>query len=77
MDRRASESKIGLDDTLEDAITKVAQGNPGALTILLAELSPGDRSRDTMRLLHLDTLGLRGAAAWRASRPGTQDARVK
>jgi hypothetical protein len=76
VDRSASESQISLDDTLQDAITKLAQGNPGALTILLAELS-GDRSRDTMRLLHLDTLGLRGAALWRASRPGTQDARVK
>jgi hypothetical protein len=62
-------TRLALRDTIGSAITKMAEGNPGAATILVSLLT-GDPHRDFDRLLFLDDLNLRGSALWLARRPG-------
>ena len=62
-------TRLELGDTIVSAITKMAEGNAGAATILVSLLI-GDPHRDFDRLLFLDDLKLRGSAFWLARRPG-------
>lgn len=61
---------LTLDDTTQGAIMKLAQGNPGALTVLMQVMQQAERidpdsiGGPTMVLIRLDELGLHGPKIW-------------
>jgi hypothetical protein len=67
----SKQSQLELDDTIESAIVKLAEGNPGAAVVLSRGLV-GEPWHDLMRILWLDERNLRGGALWRAQRPENQ-----
>ncbi len=54
---------ISLNDTILSATTKMAEGNPGALTILMEILK---KEMGKITILHLDDLQIRGWKIWYA-----------
>jgi hypothetical protein len=62
--------RLGLTDTLVDALTKLSEGNPGALTTLLSIYHEGEKidpdavGGGLMTLLHVDSLGIYGPRIW-------------
>ncbi len=54
---------IKLGDTFLHAITKMAEGNPGAATVLAEILR---KEHDLATILHLDDLQIRGWKIWYA-----------
>lgn len=67
---RNTETRIELTDTTFEAIAKIAEGNPGALTVCMSLLKDGESidSDNIMgglgNLLSLDTLGIYGSFVW-------------
>ena len=63
-------TRIKLDDTLQDSIIKLCEGNPGALTVCArlcqegGKIDPGDWLLGAGKLLSLDTLGIYGSSIW-------------
>lgn len=61
---------LTLDDTVQSAIMKLAQGNPGALTVLMQVMEQAERidpdsfGGPVMVLMHLDELGFHGPRVW-------------
>ncbi|MDJ0952458.1 MAG: hypothetical protein QNJ81_02140 [Acidimicrobiia bacterium] len=55
--------KIDLKDNLKDVIVKMAEGNPGGLTVMMKimEVDPMD---GLFRLLDLDDMNIRGSQIW-------------
>jgi len=62
--------KIQLDDSFQDVLFKMSEGNPGALNVCINILKEGEKiDPDNMLggfgvLLSLDTLGLYGSKIW-------------
>lgn len=62
--------KIGMHDTMIDALYKVSEGNPGALNVLVqtvktsAVIDPDDAFGDIGPLLSLDSYGIYGSNIW-------------
>lgn len=56
------ETVIESDDTLQDAVVKMSDGNPGALTALTELIQDPDGFK---LLMKLDMLGVRGPDIWR------------
>lgn len=54
---------ITSQDTVQSAITKLCQGNPGALRVL-CELAQMDGTDGFVALLDADDMGLKGPAIW-------------
>lgn len=54
---------IQLNDTPKDAVIKMSEGNPGALTVLMQLLRVPDA---VLMLLNLDAMECRGAKIWMA-----------
>lgn len=57
-----SNEKIGLNDTWEEILKKMSQGNPGALSVMMRFLK--EDPAGLMVILHLDDMGMRGPAIW-------------
>lgn len=63
-------TKLTLNDTVQDVIVKMSEGNPGAMTVCMGLLREGggiDPDGVTGGLglvLHLDSLGLYGSHIW-------------
>ena len=63
-------SKLTLEDTMQSAIMKLSEGNPGALTVLLQVIEHADRidpdsvGGGGMVLLQLDDLNITGPKIW-------------
>jgi hypothetical protein len=62
--------KIGLQDTGMDVVTKLAEGNPGAVTVMMEilqqqdEIDPDIAGMGVLGLLLFDTLGIYGSRIW-------------
>jgi hypothetical protein len=62
--------RIGLDDTFQSALIKLAEGNPGALTALLKlatdvpKIDPDSFLGNLTPLLDMDSLGIYGSNIW-------------
>lgn len=61
-DDTAEYQPLKLSDTVTDAIVKMAQGNPGAITVLMQILSSGPHG--FLLLLDLDDMKIRGSSIW-------------
>lgn len=63
-------TKIVLTDSIEDALFKMSEGNPGAVTVCLqimkeaSQIDPDDAMGGIGPILSLDTLGLYGSKIW-------------
>ena len=63
-------TRIKLDDTLQDAVIKLVDGNPGAITVCMlliqdtALVDPDAAMPEVINLLALDTLGVYGSRIW-------------
>lgn len=58
---------LKVTDTLLDVLTKLSQGNPGALSVLCQILKEDQENGDgtlVFQLLKLDTLGIYGSLIW-------------
>jgi len=55
--------KIGLNDMGTDLIVKMAEGNPGGLTVLM-EVLKKDQMEGMRCLLDLDDMNIRGSQIW-------------
>lgn len=54
---------ITLNDSVMDAVVKMAQGNPGAATVL-AKIIQADPIGGFIDICHMDDMGLKGPAIW-------------
>ena len=63
-------TRIEGQDTMMDVFTKLAEGNPGALTVCMqlyketAAIDPQSAMPEVINLLALDTLGIYGSRIW-------------
>ena len=62
-------SRIVLEDTVMSMVTKMSEGNPGALTVLMELLKAPDIDPDGFAgpvgtILMMDSLGIYGATIW-------------
>lgn len=63
-------SRIDLTDTLQSSLIKMAEGNPGALTVLMqtikrgVEIDPDSAMADISGILALDSEGIYGSRIW-------------
>lgn len=55
-------TKIDLNDSFIDIITKMSEGNPGAITVLMGLLKGAPEN--VFLVLDLDTLGVYGSRIW-------------
>ena len=55
-------TRIELEDSAQSALIKMADGNPGAITVMIGLLKRADDG--LLDLLHLDTVGLYGPDIW-------------
>ena len=56
---------IGLQDSFMQVVTKLSEGNPGALTVLMALLKRQDTDPPGLiTMLDLDDMGMRGSQIW-------------
>lgn len=53
---------VELDDTTQDLVIKMAEGNPGALTVLCQLMERG--MEGLMKILDLDDMNMRGSQIW-------------
>lgn len=58
-----AEERIELSDTPRDVLVKMAQGNPGALMVMLKFIE-SDPRMGLLDLLRMDDMGMRGPAVW-------------
>ena len=61
--------RVGINDTVQSAITKLSDGNPGAISVMcgMARLPPGDMIPGggfLSGVLLLDSLGIYGPGIW-------------
>lgn len=67
---RNSNQRIGLNDSILDVVTKLSDGNPGAVNVLMliiknnAAIDPDDFFGPLGPLLYLDTCGIYGPKIW-------------
>lgn len=54
--------KISLSDSTSDVVIKMAEGNPGALTVMMSVLK--HPKGDLFKLLDMDDMNLRGSKIW-------------
>ena len=63
-------SKIGLNDTVQDTLIKLSEGNPGALSVCMqimakgSQIDPDAFGGGLLMLLSLDDLGIYGSRIW-------------
>jgi len=63
-------SRIKLDDTFNEVMIKMAEGNPGGLTVMIqlmkneAEIDPDCWLAPLGSILFMDTLGIYGSEIW-------------
>lgn len=63
-------NRINLKDTTQDALIKLAEGNPGALSVCImfiketAEIDPDSALGGLGNLLRLDNMGIYGSRIW-------------
>ena len=63
-------SRIKLEDSLVEAVTKMSEGNPGAVTVITRMLNEGDKIDPQSftggfgAVLLLDTFGIYGSRIW-------------
>ena len=55
-------TKLNLSSGIQDAVVQMAEGNPGALSVLMKLLQDGPMG--FMNLLHLDDMVMRGSQIW-------------
>jgi len=58
-----NESVITLDDTVITAAVKMAEGNPGAITVMM-ELIKKKQEEGFIAIMHLDDMQIRGWKIW-------------
>ena len=58
-----SNNRVGLQDTVQDALVKMVEGNPGAITVLL-EFLKRNPDLGLIHILKLDDLGIYGSHIW-------------
>lgn len=56
-------NRITLEDSFLEAMTKMSDGNPGALTVLM-EMCKDDPVEGLMTILHLDSQHIYGSQIW-------------
>ena len=50
-------------DTVRDMIVTMAEGNPGAITVLM-EILKSDKDTGVFNILHMDDMNIRGTQIW-------------
>lgn len=58
-----SRKPIELDDSVMDVLVKMAEGNPGAVTVM-TQILEHEKDKGPLRLLSLDDMNIRGSQIW-------------
>lgn len=54
--------ELNLTDTVKDVLVKMAEGNPGAITVMMGMM---EKNKDGLAyILHLDDMNIRGTQIW-------------
>lgn len=56
--------KISGQDSLQDIVAKMSEGNPGAINVMCSVLKAKGDLDGMMCLLNMDDMGMRGPAIW-------------